>query len=127
MHEIGHMIGMDHCSDADALMYYLWDKEKTPLPIFNDIRLDDAVGARYVYKQPAMDGIMALVNETRYPASYKVYVSHAVTRGGIALGEGSMPPQEVTYWREKKDFLIQVGVIGSSLHARERPRVRPLT
>jgi len=114
IHEIGHAIGMDHSSDPDAVMCPTGGKGGG-LPIFQGLGNDDAVGARYLYLQPALDRnpgfpeankIILLVNETPdFDVAYDIWVTNDKDMAPLTyLGQGNIKPSELTYWIEKKDF-----------------------
>ena len=105
---------MDHSSDPDAVMCPTGGKGGG-LPIFQGLGNDDAVGARYLYLQPALDRnpgfpeankIILLVNETPdFDVAYDIWVTNDKVMAPLTyLGQGNIKPSELTYWIEKKDF-----------------------
>ncbi|MEW6055047.1 MAG: matrixin family metalloprotease [Bdellovibrionota bacterium] len=50
-HELGHLLGLGHSSDPDALMYF--EVSNKPVP---RLASDDIDGARYVYRPVSSDG-----------------------------------------------------------------------
>jgi hypothetical protein len=108
LHEMGHAVGMLHSSDDTAVMY--WRLEKHTRSI-GRISPDDAVGARYLYRQTPLDEeilkTMLLVNETNDATiTYSVYVTNDSDMK-ISLGYGSINPSELTYWKERMDLFNQ--------------------
>jgi hypothetical protein len=102
---------MEHSSNDAAIMYPTSHSFPTLSP-FEDLSIDDAVGARYLYQQPAADlspdspmgnKIMLLENKSPdFDIAYDIFVSHD-KHMKLNLGSGSIKPSEITYWIEKKD------------------------
>nr|WP_294503277.1 matrixin family metalloprotease [uncultured Rhodopila sp.] len=109
MHELGHAIGLAH-SDADqAVMQDTHSTIDFGRLLFNELAIDDAVGARVLYGLPCPqlnpnnslhDQIIVLVNQTADPVQFWFYINGDGAMAISLPGPGSINPWQATYWKE---------------------------
>jgi hypothetical protein len=96
LHELGHVIGLDHSANPDAVMY----------PIIGafvprtTLSTDDSDGATYLYKE--LDQGIFIVNETDQYVSWFAFNSYDIPKL-TALWSGNLAPNEFRLYQPVKN------------------------